>query len=192
MAAGAAIGLSTGGGAVLQEASHQMLAELEEFAGLTSAEQRYIRRSLDVAFARADAVENWARGAEEAASILRQSQAYRLIDEIKVLVPEKVEPNDVTSLLPLLISISAHDLQQGKLTSFAAYRFLYVRLIGAAVRPWLVGAFCAAATMPAVHPELRLELVQSLALHDLAGAGWTSREAVFFPEWVDKVPLPVL
>lgn len=169
-----------------------MLAELEEFASLTSAEQRYIRRSLDVAFARADAVENWARGAEEAESIRQQSQAYRLIDEIKALIPEDVEPNDVTSLLPRLIRMSARDLQQGKLTSFAAYRFLYVRLIGAAVRPWLVSAFCAAATMPAVHPELRLELIQSLALQDVAGAGWASREAVFFPEWVEKVPLAVL
>lgn len=175
-----------------QEVSHQMLAELEEFASFAPAEQRYIRRSLDVAFSRGNAVENWARGVEEASSIRLQSKAYDLIDEIRALVPENVEPDDAMSLLPLLIRMSAYDLHQGKLTSFAAYRFLYERLLGAGVRPWLVSAFCAAAAMPSVHPELRVELIQSIALQDVASAGWVSREAIFFPEWVEKVPLAVV
>ena len=177
---------------MLQEASSQMLAELEEFASFTAAEQRYIRRSLDVAFARADAVEHWARGLHEAAGIGLQARAYDLIDEIRALVPENVEPDDATSLLPLLIRLSAFDLQQGKLTSFSAYRFLYERILGAAVRPWLVSAFCAAAAMPSVHPELRAELLASVSMQDIASAGWTAHEAIFFPEWVEKVPLLAL
>jgi hypothetical protein len=166
-----------------------MLAELEEFASFTAAEQRYIRRSLDVAFAGTDAVEHWARGIDEAADIGLQSKAYDVIDEIRALAPEDVEPDDATSLLPLLIRLSAFDLRQGKLTSFAAYRFLYERLLGASVRPWLVSAFCAAAGMPSVHPEARAELVQSITLQDVTSAGWNSREAVFFPEWIEKIPL---
>jgi hypothetical protein len=166
-----------------------MLVELEEFASFTAAEQRYIRRSLEVAFARVDAAGHWARGLAEADCIKLQARAYDLIDEIRALVPESIEPDDATSLLPLLIRISAFDLQQEKLTSFAAYRFLYERLLGAAVRPWLVSAFCAAAAMPCVHPELRAELLESLSADDVEAAGWTSREALFFPEWVEKVPL---
>ena len=174
---------------VSELASNRMLAELEEFASFTAAEQRYIRRSLEVAFARADAVDHWARGLAEAAGIGLQARAYELIDEIRALVPDELEPDDVTSLLPLLISMSAFDLQKGRITSFAAYRFLYERLLGAAVRPWLVSAFCAAAALPSVHPDLRAELVQSLTLQDVAAAGWTRREPLFFPEWVEKVPL---
>jgi hypothetical protein len=171
------------------ETSNQILAELEEFASFTPAEQRYIRRSLEVAFNRASAVDHWARGLQEAAGIGLQARAYELLDEVTRLVPDDVEPDDVTSLLPILIRLSAFDLQQGRLTSFAAYRFLYERLLGAAVRPWLVSAFCAVATLPSVHPELRAELVSSLALSDVAAPGWASREAIFFPEWVEKVEL---
>jgi hypothetical protein len=167
-----------------------LLAELEEFASFTAAEQRYIRRSLDVAFARTDAVEQWARGMEEAAGIACQRRAYDIIDEIRALVPENIEPDDATSLLPLLIRLSAFDLHLGRLTSFAAYRFLYERLLGAGVRPWLISAFCAAAGMPSVHPELRAQLLQSLTAQDMTTAGWASREPLFFPEWVEKVPLP--
>lgn len=173
-------------------ASNRMLVELEEFASFTSAEQRYIRRSLEVAFARADATDHWARGLAEADCIKLQARAYDLIDEIRALVPESIDPDDSTSLLPLLIRISAFDLQQEKLTSFAAYRFLYERLLGGAVRPWLVSAFCAAAAMPCVHPELRAELLGSLSAQEIAAAGWPSREALFFPEWVEKVPLAAL
>ena len=173
-------------------ASSRMFAELEEFARFTAAEQRYIRRSLEVAFAQVEAVDHWARGMTEAASIGLQARAYAVIAEIRALVPEDLEPDDATSLLPLLISMSAFDVQQGKLTSFAAYRFLYERLLGAAIRPWLVSAFCAAAALPSVHPELRAEMIQSLSAHDLAAAGWASREPLFYPEWVEKVPLSAL
>ena len=173
----------------MEQASSRMLAELEEFASFTAAEQRYIRRSLEVAFARADAVEHWARGLGEAAGIGLQAREYELIDQIRALVPENIEADDATSLLPLLIRISAFDLQQAKLTSFAAYQFLYVRLLGAGVRPWLVSAFCAAAALPCIHPELRAILIQSLTLRDVRAAGWASREATFFPEWIEKVPV---
>jgi hypothetical protein len=176
---------------VSEQGSLQWLAELREFGGFTAAEQRYIRRSLDVAFVRADAADHWARGINEAAAIGRQARAYETIDEIGALVPANVEPDD-PALLPLLIRISAFDLHEGKLTSFAAYRFLYERLLGVAVRPWLVSAFCAAAAMPCVHPELRAELLQSVTVPDMAARGWVSREAIFFPEWIEKVPLAVL
>jgi hypothetical protein len=45
-------------------------AEIKEFASFSAASQRYIRRSLDVAFDRKDAIELWSRDVVEAASIL--------------------------------------------------------------------------------------------------------------------------
>jgi len=174
------------------QGSIQLLAELREFASFRPAEQRYIRRSLDVAFTGPDATDQWARGITEAAAIGLQARAYEAIEEIAALVPEEIEPDDPGSLLVPLIRISAFDLHQGRLTSFAAYRFLYERLLGAAVRPWLMSAFCAAAAMPCVHPELRAELLQSVDERDIAAAGWRSRASLFFPEWIEKVPAAVL
>jgi hypothetical protein len=167
----------------------QILDELKEFATFTTAEQRYIRCSLEVTWARADAAECWARGLSEAAAIGRQAQVYASLDSIRSLIPDELDANESATLLGPLIAISAFDLEQGKLSSFAAYRFLYERLIGPCVRPWLVSAFCAAAGLPCIHPQLRAELFRSLKCQEVASAGWSSRDPQFFPEWVDKVPL---
>jgi len=173
----------------LQHGSLQFLSELKEFAGFTAAEQRYIRRSLDVAFAGLEATEHWARGIKEAAAIGLQTRTYEAIDEINSVVPADIEPDDPGSILAPLIRMSSFDLQEGKLTSFDAYRFLYERLLGAAIRPWLMSAFCAAATMPCVHPQLRGELFESLLCRDMAAINGGTGAAVFFPEWIEKVPL---
>ena len=52
------------------------LAEIKEFAGFSAATQRYIRRSLDVAFDRKDAIALWSRDAVEAATIKAQHLCY--------------------------------------------------------------------------------------------------------------------
>ena len=46
-----------------------LIAELKEFASFPKATQRYIRRSLDIGFGRADPIDIWARDEGEAASI---------------------------------------------------------------------------------------------------------------------------
>lgn len=168
--------------------SLQMLDELKEFASFTAAEQRYIRRSLEVASERANAAEHWARGVTEAAIIGRQATVYDAIGHIRSLIPDGIGADPAAALLAVLIPVTAFDLHEGKLTSFAAYRFLYERLIGVAIRPWLVSAFCASAALPSIHPELREELLLSLSCKELAAAGWSMREPTFFPEWVEKVP----
>ena len=53
------------------------IAEMREFAGLTAAEQRYIRRSLDIGLDRDDAMARWSRDVVEAASIRAQARLYR-------------------------------------------------------------------------------------------------------------------
>ena len=49
------------------DASGLTIAELREFASFAACEQRYIRRSLDIALDRGDAVKRWARDEDEAA-----------------------------------------------------------------------------------------------------------------------------
>jgi hypothetical protein len=163
------------------------LAELREFASFPAATQRYIRRSLDIAFHRGDAMETWGRDVVEEASIRAQARIYNRLDEIKALVPDDSGLDQVEPFMAPLVTVSAFDLGQNRLTSFSAYRFLYERLIGAGARPWLPGAFCAAASLPHLHPERRRALLQSISEAAATAPGWSSREPTFYPEWVEKV-----
>lgn len=163
------------------------LAEIKEFAGFASGSQRYIRRSLDVAFDRKDAVELWSRDVTEAASIQAQYKFYDRLPEIRALIPDSSAIDDAEPFLAALVSVSAFDLGQGRIEGFSAYRFLYERLIGAEARPWFPAAFCAAASMPHLQPERRKKLLQSISEAVATAPGWSKRAPRFFPEWIEKV-----
>lgn len=168
---------------------HMALAEIKEFASFSAGAQRYIRRSLDVAFDRKDAIGLWSRDAVEAASIKTQYQFYDRLPDIRELVPDSSAIADAEPFLAALVSVSAFDLGQGRLDCFSAYRFLYERLIGAGARPWLPAAFCAAASMPHLQPERRKILLQSISEAVAMAPGWSKRAPQFFPEWVEKVDM---
>jgi hypothetical protein len=169
------------------KSSTQMLSEMKLFAHFTAGEQRFIRRSLDVAFNRDDPVTRWGRGSAEADQIRDQARRYHMLAAIRPCLPDDPDPESAECFLAPLITLSAADLGEGKLTDFEAYRFLYERIIGPEVRPWLLSAFCAAASMPAIHPELRKQLLQSIPVLDVVAAGWSIRAPIFIPEWVEKV-----
>src|SRR3954468_15132007 len=143
------------------------LVEMKEFARFSPATQRYIRRALDIGLGRRDAMRRWSRDAGEAASIRAQERVYRRLDHIRANVPDDSGLDEMEPLMGPLTTMTAFDLGQDRIPDFAAYRFLYERLIGAAVRPWLAGAFCAAAALAHLHPQRRASLVQS----DTEGGG---------------------
>lgn len=165
------------------------LAEMREFASFPSSTQRYIRRSLDIGLHRRDALEIWSRDVVEAASIRAQSRLYSRIEEIKAMVPDDSGLEQVEPFMAPLVTVSAFDLGQDRLTTFSSYRFLYERLLGAGARPWLPGAFCAAASLPHLHPEKRRVLLQSISEAAATAVGWSNREPSFYPEWVEKVDI---
>jgi len=165
------------------------LQELKEFAGFDKGTQRYIRRSLDIAFQRRDAVELWSRDAIESASIKAQTKIYARLDAVRAHVPDDSGLDRMEPFMAPLVTMSAFDLGQDRLGGFAAYRFLYERLLGAGARPWLPGAFCAAAALPHLHPERRRKLLQSISEAAATAPGWSNREPVFYPEWVEKVEM---
>nr|WP_239473885.1 hypothetical protein [Sphingomonas sp. BT552] len=163
------------------------LAEMKEFASFSSSTQRYIRRSLDIGLDRDDAMTRWSRDVVEAASIRAQARLYRALPAIREIVPDDSGLDAIEPFLAPLVTVVAFDLGQGRLPSFSAVRFLYERLIGAEVRPWLPAAFCAAAALPHLHPELRRTLLQSISEAAATAAGWSNRQPAFFPYWVEKV-----
>ena len=163
------------------------LAEMKEFAGFASATQRYIRRSLDIGLDREDAVGRWSRDTVEAASIRAQARLYRTLPDLRELVPDDADLGALEPFLAPLVTIAGFDLGQGRITSFPQFRFLYERLIGAQCRPWLPAAFCAAAALPHLHPDLRRKLLQSISEAAATASGWSNRQPAFFPRWVEKV-----
>ena len=163
------------------------LAEMKEFASFPAATQRYIRRSLDVGLERQDALGRWSRDVVEAASIRAQTRVYGRLDSLRAIVPDDSGLDAIEPFMAPLVTMSAFDLGQDRLCSFGAYRFLYERLLGASVRPWLPGAFCAAAALPHLHPDRRRALLQSISEAAATAAGWSAREPSFYPEWVEKV-----
>ncbi|WP_422921354.1 hypothetical protein [Sphingomonas donggukensis] len=163
------------------------LAEMKEFAGFSAATQRYIRRSLDIGLDRDDAMERWSRDVIEAASIRAQARMYDRLPDLRETIPDDSGLGAVEPFMAPLVTVSAFDLGQGRLPTFSAYRFLYERLIGADVRPWLPAAFCAAAALPTLHPDLRRKLLQSISEAAATASGWSNRKPAFFPYWVEKV-----
>jgi hypothetical protein len=163
------------------------IAEMKEFASFPAATQRYIRRSLDIGLERDDAVARWSRDMVEETAIRVQARIYSRLPDLRSAIPDDSGLDALEAFMAPLVSISAFDLGQDRLTSFPAYRFLYERLLGATVRPWLPGAFCAAAALPHLHPERRRGLLQSISEAAATAPGWSSREPNFYPEWVEKI-----
>lgn len=162
------------------------IAELREFASFTPCEQRYIKRSLDVGLGRQDAFKLWARDAEETTSIRSQYVVYQELKSLRGQVPGDSAFESLEGFMGKLLRVTAFDIAQDRLTCFSAYRFLYERLLGAEVRPFLPSAFCAAAALPQIRPERRKHLLQSISEAAATAPGWSSRAPSFYPEWVEK------
>lgn len=171
-------------------AGRTMIEEMIAFAAFPKGTQRYIRRSLDIGLGRRDAA-RWARNPSEFARIRAQNEAYRRLDRIRAALAEGPEEASPEAVLAPLVALGAFDLGEGHLPDFSACLFLYERLLGARVRPWLPAAFCAAAALPHLHPRTRAALLATLGTAAATASLWSSREPVFFPDWVDKIELAV-
>ncbi len=162
------------------------IAELREFAGFTSGEQRYIKRSLDVGLGRQDAFRLWARDAPETASIRSQYIAYQDLRALRRDLPVAEDFDGLEQFIGKLVRVTAFDLAQERIECFSAYRFLYERLLGPEARPWLPAAFCGAAALPQIRPNRRKGLLQSISEAAATAPGWSTRAPSFFPDYVEK------
>lgn len=161
------------------------ISEIREFASFTACEQRYIRRSLDIALAREDAYGRWARNRSEGASIQRQQELYLDLAELRDMRPDDIGFCDIDAFMGKLMRVAAYDLAQEKLECFSSFRFLYERLIGAWVRPWLPAAFCGAAALPQIRPDRRKSLLHSISEAAATAPGWSDREPCFYPQFIE-------
>jgi hypothetical protein len=173
---------------MVRNKADQMIAEMKEFASFTVVEQRYICRSLDVAALGVAAAMRWSRGPVETASIKAQDKLYRtLLEVIRNSVADDMDIESMAEIIGQLVALYAVDLGGGNITDFRAYRFLYERLLGPSVRPWLPSAFVGAAALPYLHPDLRKALLASISVADAGAVGWSNSGPAFIPEWVDEL-----
>ncbi len=163
-----------------------VIAEMREFASFTAAEQRYIRRSLDIGLARRDAFTLWGRSPAECMGIRAQYVAYQDLKSLRGPLPDETSLEGLGAFCGKLTRLAAFDLAQERIDGFGAFRFLYERLLGASVRPWLPSAFCAASALPQIEPERRKLLLQSLSEAAATAAGWSAREPAFLPEFIEE------
>jgi len=161
------------------------ISELREFASFAPCEQRYIRRSLDVGLGRQDAFKLWARDPEELVSIRRQYVAYRDLKDLRTAIPDEFGFEGLGDFVAHLLPVAAFDLAQERISCFSAFRFLYERLLGARIRPFLPAAFCGAAALPQIRPDRRKLLLHSISEAAATAPGWSDREPSFYPEWIE-------
>lgn len=162
-----------------------VVAEMREFAGFEAAEQSYISYALDIGLHRRDAFKPWSREEGDSAAIQRHYVAYQDLRTMRGAVPPTGDLEGSEAFFMRLVGLVAFDLGQEKLECFSALRFLYERLLGASVRPWLPAAFCAAAALPQIRPERRKVLLQSLSEAAATAPGWSLREPQFLPDFID-------
>ena len=161
------------------------IAEMREFASFSPCEQRFIRRNLDIGLGRCDAFKLWARNSSENVAIRRQYVAYQDLKALRRSIPGADGGEAISPFMGQLSRLASFDLAQERLDGFSPFRFLYERLLGADVRPWLPSAFCAGAAMPNLRPARRKLLLQSLSEAAATAPAWSSRPPSFFPEYVD-------
>lgn len=162
------------------------IVELREFASFSAAEQRYIKRSLDVGLGRQDAFKLWARDAVERSSIRSQYVVYQQLKGLREMHPDENSLDGLDLIMGPLVRLAAFDLAQERIECFSAFRFLYERLLGAFIRPWLPAAFCCAAALPQIRPERRKRLLQSLSEAAATAPGWSETQPRFYPEFVER------
>lgn len=159
-----------------------ILDEIQEFGCFAYETQRYMCRSLHVAFRPAQTAVEWARDEAEANTIGAQERLYKTLPLIRSSVPRRDGFVDANSFLFPLIGVTAFDLSGRCIHSFAEYRFLYERLIGAAARPWLASVFAAASALPCLGAEERRALLESIG--GAFTANWSATDPTFFPDFL--------
>lgn len=163
--------------------------ELREFAAFRPAEQRYIKRSLDIGLGRQVAFKLWARDASELASTRSQYIAYQDLKALRSMLPDEISFEGLEGFMGKLVRMTAFDLAQDRLSCFSACLFLYERLAGAKARPWLPSAFYASSALPQIHPQRRKMLLHSISeAAATAPDGWIANRASFRSGWKRKQP----
>jgi len=167
--------------------------ERAEFADFSREEQLHVIRAIKMA----DSMSNGASSLAAGIAALRNKDSSRLgaalvtieagalaqayitaLAELKQAIPRDGEVTANASFLKSLIWLTLRELEQGMIERYSPYRFLYLRLIGREIQPFLPSAFLAAVSLPRWERDWSRSAIASVELEDSSDFG---PPPVFFP-----------
>lgn len=122
----------------------------------------YIARSVAIWAGKGDPVALWSRSPGETEEIVRQAELYRRLRASLETLSAKAALPTCGEPFERLVDAAAFDLDVGHIGSFAAFRFLYERLLPEGLHVSLCAVFAAAAAQPHRGPGEREALLLSL------------------------------
>lgn len=166
-----------------EERGAQFVAEATEYSELSPKAQRYIARSLEVAQTGLKCAKQWARGVGESSSIMVQVSLYMRLPEARNKIPKSNAFWELSDFFGYALPCAAFDVSEGRLDGFAAFKFLYERLLGARARPWLASLYAAAVALPNFRPS-DFYTTDGGWNCEIDSRDWDTTEPQFMPEWV--------
>lgn len=154
---------------------------MEQYARLPLASRRYIVRALDFGLKRGDYMARWAGSFFDMPTNLARADVYSGISIVRPTIsvgaglPESVDV--------LLRRCTGFDLQFEEMSDFTAYNFLYERLFGAGIRPYLAAAYSAAASSPTLTADARRKALSGITMFEQTEENFGGDEPQFYPEW---------
>ena len=158
--------------------------EREDFDRLAEDQKLYIVKALDFGLPRDGAMDRWARRGLESALELARLDIYMPIPEMRERL---LDAKPVTARLKgwdLIRRCVSFDCQWEPMRTVAAFRFLYERLFGPPIRPWITSLYLAEVTSPGALREWREACISSVTAYDLDDHDDMSPN-LFFPDLRD-------
>jgi len=161
-----------------------VIDEMALFSTFPTPTRRYIVRALDFGLPRGKPLERWVGSFFDIATQAARADLYHSIPIVRRRLEAINGP--LENWMDEYRSIQRcadFDLRFPEIASMVPFGFLYERLYGPKVRPWLPAIFMAAAASPAMTEEGRLAALQSVTMFDIAAPSEQGTPCALFPEW---------
>lgn len=160
-----------------------IIDEMRLFAAFSTDTRRYIVRALDFGLPRGEPMKRWAGSFFDIGPLLARADLYAAIPDVRRLLTGGLALERSAPAFIVIQRCADFDLSWNEMADFASFGFLYERLFGPGVRPWLTSVFTAAATSPNIVQEAGSAMLRTVTMFD--GPEWNSGEPAprFMPEW---------
>lgn len=157
----------------------ELQSETQNYEELTFEDRKWICFALDMSQESMLNFDYWSREFSMPTAAAAHDVLFKCV---ALHHSSKIDPslNFDTSLYPPLISTGVFTLRFGRCQTEASFRFLFERLFGGAVRPYIASVFGACALHPDVSGVPSSELELALFERDM---GLGTDDVVFWPVW---------
>jgi hypothetical protein len=142
---------------------------MAQFASFPEATRHYISEALVMGLTKPGEKPWVANTLWESAAKLARMDVYHSIPVVRERIAAKGYQLETWSdEFGLLHRYAQFDLQHEEMSDFPAFVFLYERLLGPAIRPWLLSIYLAAAGSPLLTEKGRERAISGITMSDVA------------------------